>query len=222
MLAIHQQMASDPVGFATQFLSELQQHPEYSQQLRSQAARMLASGRQPPPDAEPPPDVDLGEGAPKLRSAENQAQWAAWFQRQLLGQVKQEFAPIVQSHEQRVKAEQEAAQLREVQGNAKALFDRAEKLPHFKDHQKAIAEKYAARVQEGFPDHLSGQVLYECYTDVLTTQVLPTLDARSRSAALHAMNAKANGTTQNPASPSPQSTGRPKSWAEARRQQGLT
>jgi len=225
ILARHARMASDPVGFVTEALAELQQHPEYSQQLRSHAARMLASGRGAAALGPPAPDLDvLGDGKLMLRSPENEAALLEWHSKQMLAGVKQEFAPLVQSHEQRQQQLAHEAAVKEADTNARVLLDQVSKYPHFAENRQAIAAKFVERQKAAggqIPDHLTGQVLHECYVSVLADNVLPTLDARSRSAALHALNDRARGTTANPSAPAPQSTGRPKSWADARRQSGL-
>ncbi|HEV8217414.1 MAG TPA: hypothetical protein VGP95_16310 [Gemmatimonadaceae bacterium] len=61
--ATARRMTTDPIGFLTDFVKELEAHPTHAQSLRSQAGRILASARgTPPADLSPDLVVDDGQG----------------------------------------------------------------------------------------------------------------------------------------------------------------
>lgn len=217
MLGFYGRWGSDPVEALRSMAAELAAHPEHGARLKSLAAQQLRGNGQPKAnDPEPPPDIDLGDGN-VWRSAKNQAQWAEWHERNLLAKVRQEFAPIVTTHQNLTKAAQQRAQDERDTAAANQLFEEVGKLPHFAEQQKAIAAKFEERVKApGYSDANASLELYRAYIDVITTQVLPNLSSHAQAALTQQLNDKARASTLNPGAQTPAPVaGRPKSMRES-------
>ncbi len=97
---IARRMAADPIGFLNEYVAELQRHPVHSQQLRSEAGRILSGHA----NGEPQPDVQLvneqGQVTGMTYSADGLAKRDAWRDSQLLAKVNQEYGPLKAEREQ--------------------------------------------------------------------------------------------------------------------------
>lgn len=189
------QMASDPVGFVQRMIGDLQQHPHYSQQLRSHAARVLSQrGGE---EAEPDGDIDVLDehGRPtgtKTYSSSQLAKWRDWNNRQVLSQVDERFAPLKQHMQSEQQRAQEAETQRVVGEYAQKTVEDAKSWYGFNEYKPQIKAAMEA------DPNLS---LDQAWRSVLHTQILPRMSQTARSQVLADINAKATATTVSPQRP---------------------
>lgn len=190
-------MASDPVGFWQEFGAELQNHPVYSQQLKSHAARVLGQRQAvQQDDTEPQADLQTEDGTPVF-SAKRQQEWRAWHDRQLEKRFEERLAPLQETH-----AQVQDARQRELIDHASTQFATQQltaikALPHYEEFKGDIKAAFAAMPT---PEHPMGYAvnLRDAYLKV----VLPQLSQRERSQVMAEMKTKATATTASPARPS--------------------
>jgi hypothetical protein len=187
-----QETQGNPIALLQRLSTEIAQHPEYGPQLRSLAARQLGQGRGQQaqgPDLTPTP-IQLEDGrVMQMYSAEQ----IAALQKQWLGEVEQKLAPKLQTLEQ-IQAERAAAQQKE-QANAYATdqLSRMRALPHFKEHEKDIAERLS-KMPTRFNEDASSNIR-DAYIAVIVEKVLPTLSSSAQSQLLDKLQTKAAAST---------------------------
>jgi hypothetical protein len=192
-----QQMASDPVGFLQRFANELQNHPVYGPQLKSQAARTLGQRQAAQQnDAEPQPDLET-EAGEAVFSAKRQQEWRAWHDRQLEKKFDERLAPLQETH-----AQVQEARQRELIDHASGQFASQQlatikALPGYTEHAAEIKAEFAKMPP---PDHPMGYAVQ--LRDAWIKVVVPKLDQTSRAKALAEMNAKGLASTASPTRPS--------------------
>jgi hypothetical protein len=199
---------TDPAGLVADLFARVQNDPNHGPRLRSEAARILNSGRanQPAEDPMPPPDIptDASNGQPVVYSASQLQKLLDWQHRRSMGQFKQELAPFQQDLQVRQQHEEQRQLVAQAdrygQTTLKSLVDQ----PGFKDHKDAIAKEYAAmgirdpRTGEIVPDpndpRSEGEKLRDAYLKV----VVPTLSASVRQQTVADLHRKANANTVSP------------------------
>ncbi len=139
-----QRMTADPIGFLNDFIQELQSHPTYGPQVRSQAGRLLASGGA-HADPEPQADVQIvneqGQVTGLTYSAEALAKRDAWNRRQITAAFQQELQPLKADREAAQQAQQTEAMTREVNGAADQVISRIDRIL---EGEKTLYEKVDA------------------------------------------------------------------------------
>ncbi len=200
----YHQAHADPVAFAQQLITELQNHPEHSKTLRSMAARALGSGRQ---QAAPMPDlsqvvVDLGNG---------QSISLAQFKAAILDDVDQKYAPVAQTAAE-VRAERDAErQQNEAKDFGQRVGTDANTWPGM-DNKEKVAELKTWMAQQPLKtgDPLEVELLLE---RGYRKFIQPTLSARAQSAQLDKLQQQAHASSGvNPGSAAPSAPGRAKSF----------
>lgn len=205
-----QRLSADPVGFVTELLGELRQHPQYGPQVVSQAARLLSTMRGQVSEAEPEPDLMAENGTP-VYSAPQLKKWQQWNQARTLAAFEERLQPLTQAKEQ-FENVQQAQRAQEWSQNM--LTDAREHWHGFKDHEADVRA-----VLEQHPEY--GADLRRAYHDVLTTKILPGMTEAGKQQALAELKHKATAATINPAAAQPVTPKRPKTFEEAFRQAGL-
>jgi hypothetical protein len=191
MAQVYSQMATDPVAFTQQMVRELTQHPQYSQQLRSMAAKTLAQRQQQAQPTGDLPVIQLEDG----RSVDLNA-----LKRQWQDEIDQKYAPALQTAEQ-LKQER-AIQAAQAQADsfATSFYADLQKLPSFKEHEREIKARIAANpLQSDHPDAVRAAA-FQAYHEV----VLPKLGQQAQSKLLDNLQQKAAASTSpNPGSAAP-------------------
>lgn len=211
-------MSTDPVGFATAFMQELQAHPTYGPQLKSQAARMLGARQA---NTEPQPDVQIvdanGQVTGVTYSASQLAKRDAWNKANLLAEVQKEFGPLKTDHDKRA-AEAAAA---ETTRQANALADEI-----LVDEVDGILEGAYSRKDEAILTEVNKLMaanptwsVHKAANKVRKDFILPTLDKKAEARVVETFNKKAAGNTANgtaPATPTrPRNAKELAAWMEA-------
>lgn len=190
---IASRMSSDPVAFATQFITELQADPRYAGAMRSHAARVLGSRSQPQAPQEPQPDVEIvdqhGNVTGRTFSAEGLAARDAWMKQQVLSEVNQQIAPLVQDRQSRLQQEQQAQQRQALEARADALFKEAEGWRGFTENLPAIHQAMAQHPEWS---------LERAYLSVVQSTILPSIEGTAKKSVLADLNRKPAASTVSP------------------------
>jgi hypothetical protein len=201
-----QMFATDRAAFLRQVIADSMADATLGPQIRSELGRALATrGAQPQTEPQPDLPIELADGrVVHLYSAEQQAKREAWVREQLLGQIKQEFAPVVQTT-QAIVAEREAtARQRQADEYGTTTFAKAQKWPGMdsEDNRKAVHDAIKAmNLQSDDPRDVS-LALNEAYLQV----VVPKLTQSAQSKLLDTLQQKAAASTSpNPGSAAPAS-----------------
>ena len=210
-LSLYDSIDAKPAEFLEQFYTVLQSRPEYQQQLRSFAGKLLGGGRRPVEaadphgDPEPGPDFQDEKGTPFF-SAPQLQKWQTWRERQLEAKMQERMSPLLQAHEQQQKAQEYQQQYQaEFHRQSKALEAMREK-PYFKEHEADVKAYLAERQFAG--------TLEEAYVHVLTTKVLPSLKSNERSATLAELKTQAAASSAQPSAAAPKTPVAPKGFGD--------
>ena len=202
---IANRMATDPIGFLNELQTQIAAHPVFGPQLRSHAARTLASGREKPVDLSPDLVVDAGDGRQIQTFSADRVQ--AIVQHAISEALGREVGPLKQDLQSRTDQARAADAQRQIQAKADATFDRVSKLTLYKEHEAEIATAF-----EGMPADLEpGEALWMAYHQV----VGPKLEAHAQAKQLESLKTKAAASTVNPAAPTASTTKRPTSFYDA-------
>jgi hypothetical protein len=185
-----QRMSTDPIGFLSDFMQELQTHPTYGPQLRSQAGRMLATGNR---DPEPQPDVQIvneqGQVTGLTYSATALAERDAWNRRQITAAFQQELQPLKADRESAIAAQQAEETSRYVNGVADSIVTRIDRIL---DGDKALYEHVdALMAADPSLDAIDAAL------EVRSTHLAPLAEQRAVEKAQLINKQKAAGTTAN-------------------------
>ena len=203
----------DPVGTVVQLVNELSSHPQYATEVISALARTLGARRgQSAAEEEPQADLVTADGQTHVYSAEQQAKREQWLQRQWLKQVEERLSPLQQREQQAQERERYEGAVKDAHTRMSKVLEPFKALPEFKTHQKAIAAKTQAFMEEG---HDPQTALGLAVANVLREVELPNRTAQSRNELVAQAVAKSTGSTtvpgQTPAAPAK----RPTSMGEA-------
>lgn len=199
-LDIYDRVDGDPVGFLGRFYQQLENHPVYAQQVRSEIARILGGrGRtanaEPEGDPEPQPDY-TGQDAQgreiPVYSPQQQRKWGEWKARQEQAARDAEIGPIRQYVEQQRTL---AAVQQIVAGEEKAALDEVaefRKKPHFSEHEKGFINDWMKERHYRAP-------LAHAYIALLTEKVMPSLSQTAKTQLMTELKTQAAaGTSVNP------------------------
>lgn len=199
-------LRADPLGTALEIANFLQNHPVHGQAYRSQAGRILSSFRQSAkandPGPEPGPDIDGGNGI-HLYSAPQMAKWKEWNNRNLLSQIDQKYAPLVQDHTARQQQQRELAEYAERVEGTKAFVGEFGKMPHFAEHREAIKQRQA-QIYKAMPvgQRDPRMALTQAYAEVLAAQI-PKAQATTQASLVSQAAQKLQAATHDPATRAP-------------------
>jgi hypothetical protein len=131
-------MVTDPARFMEMLVAV---NPEYSGYKKAAAAPAQAAVLEPPTDAEPEPDYDLGNGQ-KTYSLEGLRKRDAWAERQMLARIEAKMGERFKPFEDQRRETQERAAATALRDEQTAQLtkrvDRARKWPQFTEHEKDI------------------------------------------------------------------------------------
>lgn len=178
-------------------LAEARKDPAIDQQLRSEAARMLAQARQPQqpsgPDLTPIP-VQLENGqVVQLHSAEQ----VEALKQQWLNDVRQEFQPVMKTVESVQQERAQAQRDHQIQQFVTTTFEDIKTWPGMDNPEarKAVAQELAAHGVSG-DDHREVLLAVDRAYRKL---VLPTLNQKAEAKLLDSLKTKAAASVSNPA-----------------------
>ncbi len=177
----------DRPGYIRQILAEAVTDPTLAPVVRSEAARILGQ-RQPQVDLSPDiPVIDeAGNVVNQSYSADRMKQVVAAEIAKALGTFGEKVNPLLQERAQRQAQEAEAAQIRQLDAHVGDLYQEAcDVLPHFKEHEVAIAE--AMKAIPGDP----AKAMRQAWKQV----VGPTLSAKAKAEVLDSFSKKAAAQT---------------------------
>lgn len=219
-IEIARKASADPVAYVQDVLAELQAHPEHSQKLKSLAARALAARTQ-AAEPEPQPDlpIQLDDGRiVHLYSAEQQAKREAWLKRSWLTDVKQEFAPVIKTHEQIAKQHQAEIDKAEgdkfatdFTGELKTLF------PAFEAHKDKVGQEVVRMLAQYANDpRVNDRSFLEALTLRAAQKILgPLQQSTAESSVLDTLQRKAAASSSvNPGSAAPSTPRAPRSFSD--------
>jgi hypothetical protein len=213
----------DPGSAIANIIAEGMANPDLAPIVAQAAARALAGrrGQQQPQQAEEPEpqaDLQLPDGTP-LMSAQRLAEWRAWNDRRLMAQFDQKLAPIQQREQKIAAKEKHDAAFADAKGRMKTVLERYQSRPHYAEHKDAIREKTVALMNEGVD---AVTAIGAAYAEILETVVLPARASAEKQALVQQAVEKSKGSTAPPGAVMPSSQGRPRSMAEALKQQGVS
>jgi hypothetical protein len=190
---------TDPIGFLNQLHEELAAHPTYSQQLRSQAGRTLASGR-----GAIEPDIEVhdaqGRVVGRTYSDAMLARRDAALAQQIKADLLQTVQPLRDAYartEQEARAAQHAT---EVNAEADVILARIDSIL---EGRKDLYGAVNALMTDGID-------AYDAAIMVMQQSIAPTRSATAQQRAVATMQKKAAGNTANGAGTAVSTTTRPK------------
>ena len=198
------QMSSDPIGFLQSFASGLQDHPVYGPQLRSQAARTLATRQASTP---PEPDVavtdETGRVIAHTYSDGALAKRDEWLIAKVVSQMQGEIAPLKQSHAEAEAQRAHAEATAQIESQADGILSDIKAIVGEDD--AAIAA--VAEAMDAHPDWSP----HRAAAHVAQTVVRPKFEQSAESKVLESLKTKAAAATPNPAGAVVSATQRPTS-----------
>lgn len=213
----------NPGAAIAELIAEGMANPEISPAVAAAAARALAGRRgqaQPQQADEPEPqaDLQLPDGTP-LMSAQRLAEWRQWNDRRLMAQLDQKLAPI-QDREQKIAAQEKyQAAFADAKGRMSQVLAQYQSRPHFAEHKAAITAKTKTLMESGID---AVTALGVAYATVIEETVLPAKASAAKQALVTQAVEQSKGSTAPPSAVMPSSQGRPRSMAEALKQQGVS
>lgn len=193
-LAALQFAESDPVAFFQQLTERITQlKPDAIPALRSHAARVLgmraqaAAAQETNDDARPEPDYQDATGTP-FYSAAQQERVFQWQARQLEQKFAQQIDPLRQDFATRQQRERAAADWQQADQHADQILTELRANPQFTEKQ---ADVLKLMTEKGWDVH-------RAWSHVLSTDILPSLDTRARSAVVQQLKDKSTAATIRP------------------------
>lgn len=183
----YRQAHADPLTFATELVTALQQDPRYAQQLRSMAARALQQGRgqAPPSDL---PVIQLEDG----RTVDLNALRAQWME-----EADAKYGPALQTA-QELKAEREQVRAQaQADTFAKDFLTDVRREPLFTDLEPQIKAELARAIQAGqVGDH--PKELENAVRTIYIRLAIPQLQSTTQRTMLQDIHRKAAAGTVQP------------------------
>jgi hypothetical protein len=206
MAQVAQLYQQDRPGYIRQILAEAVQDPTLAPLVRSEAARLLGQRQAAPVDLSPDIPVldEQGRVVAQSYSADRLKQV---LQAEIAKALGEKVDPLLQERQERQTREQQAADQRAMETEVQRVFDTVSQLPHYADHEAAIAARMAQ-----FPKEVSAtEAALLAYVHV----VIPHLGATERKAVLASLSTNAAGGTVNPSGATVAQTPKFKSHREA-------
>lgn len=221
-IKLAQALQTDYAGTVAQLLAHGAQHPQHGQAVIAAAARLLAGkrGQTPQADPEPSPDLQTADGE-LVYSAKQQKAWQDWHKRQLLGEVEQKYAPLMQAHEQQEKAKAVAAKWQEYEATVTAtaqsrgpMWDAMPFMEKDSPTREAILKRQAELSEEMKQQVRTGQLrvtpvdlpwvaLQQAYSEVAKSHGIPSLRAKEQQQLIQTAVTKTRGSQSDPAASAP-------------------
>lgn len=208
-----------------QLITEALENPELRPGIVSVIARTMNSLRgqqQPVETPEPPADLqgtDANGQAVTFYSAPQLAKWHEWNNARLTRQFDERLQPLQKREQQMTAQERITDAQRQSRDRMKSILTQYEGRPHFKEHQKAITEKYSEIVKGGVD---AATALGLAYAAILEDVVMPARASADQQALTAAAVKAASGSSSPPGVTTPSPAARPRSLSEGLRQQGVT
>ena len=214
----------DPLAVLSKLADQIAADPVHGPQLRSLAAKQLAAGRgqgQPVADEEPTPDVEIvnqdGQVTGVTYSAPQQAKREAWLKRQFMAEVGDLLAPLQQSHEKAVAAEQTATAKAAAADWSGNFSQEITQYRGFAEHKQDIGRDVLAQLQQLDPTDPRGNdpAWLEAATLRAYHRVVgPKLPALIQAQHAASLKQKAIAQTESPSGMAPAITTRPRNPKE--------
>lgn len=205
-IQLQQRLNSDPLGTLSQLIEEAVQHPEYGASIVSHLARTLGSRRK-AAEAIQPIDTEIG----KVYTADQ-------MQAVVDQKLAERLGPLEQERQTRVAQEMAAQERARTVETVQNRLGQWREQPGFTEHEAVIQQHQKALVAQGLDPW---NALGIAYAKVVQEKVVPQLKADTTKSFVQQAAQKAAASSPDPARVAPILPGRPKSWAEAFRQQGL-
>jgi hypothetical protein len=212
-------MASDPPAFLDRYFADAASHPQFGAQVRSWAARTLATrAHSGPAESMPGPDVQIVDAAGQVTgqtySAEQLAKRDAWRDQQLLSKVQQEFGPLKTERDQEKAQAQAAETHRRIEAAADdVMADVFDVLDISDDTTKAQKDDLLLKVHELMAQQPTLTV-HKAALQVRKAHIVPAQDGKAQAKLLESLKTKAAAQSVNPAGAVVTATTRPKSFLD--------
>ena len=193
---IANRMASDPIGFLQSFTEELHAHPTYGPQLRSHAARTLASGRgQSQVDMSPDLVVDDGQGKQIATFSADRVK--AIVDHAVQRAIAKEVQPLKSESEQRAAQAKAAEYTRVANERADSTMSDIVDILEVSDPKADASQKLFAAVAD-LMDQDASMTPEKAARQVWKTHVRPSIETQGEIKALDKLKQKAAGNTAAP------------------------
>jgi hypothetical protein len=225
-IKLAQALQTDYAGTVAQLLAHGAQHPQHGQAVIAAAARLLAGKRGQVPQADPePPRFAEGQNGELLFDPALDQKWREWNDRrikqQLLGEVEQKYAPLMQAHEQQEKAKAVAAKWQEYEATVTAtaqsrgpMWDAMPFMEKDSPTREAILKRQAELSEEMKQQVRTGQLrvtpvdlpwvaLQQAYSEVAKSHGIPSLRAKEQQQLIQTAVTKTRGSQSDPLASAP-------------------
>ena len=220
-----QAIEADPRN-ALHLVKDVLRDPVHGPGMRAELGKMFGSLRQPAQttpapaaDPEPPRFLTAPDGSLVYDPAVDQT-WREWNNRQVVGEVRKEFDPLIKAHQTAKQKEAVVNLWHQTNRDVSGVIAQYKDQPHFREHKADILAHVEAQFKAR-PDVDPRVALGLAYSHVLHSKVLPSQKTQSQQDLVAQAVEKSAGRTDNPAASAPRPPGRPKTWHEAFAQQGL-
>lgn len=199
MVGYANEINTDPVGFLNRLTAELTAHPTYGPQLRSNAGRTLATGRE-----ALEPDVQVHDANGRVIGMTYSAEMVAKREAALAHQIKSELLQTVQplraAHD-KAEADAKSAEVqKEINGQADVIFNRIDAIL---DGRKDLYAEVNSLMTAGLD-------AYDAAIQVRASRIVPGQTASATTAAVDTFKKKAAGNTANGAQTAVAAIARPR------------
>ena len=201
---------TNPVNLLDEVYRHVSQNPEFAQEVRSWAGKVLSAGRTFAPqgplatdreDIEPQPDYQDGQGQ-KFYSADQWQKALAWRERQMEAKFDARMAPLETHHQQQVRQAEEQRVLTTV----RAQLESYRQKPGFREHE--------ADVKAYMQAHQWRAPLAEAWAHVLETKILPHTKQTAGQEKLAELQTQAAASGIKPSGVAPTTPVRPKGFRD--------
>lgn len=140
----------------------------------------------------PGADLTSPDGKVKAYSETAHLKSLEVMEKKILSQFKKEMQPLIEFHSSEMTARQQADFDAKAAKIGDAALKRAMNMPHFKENQKAIAEKLAAVDPEVLSEIGPVAAMFEAYNMVLQEKVFPNIETAAEKKVREDYAKKAN------------------------------
>ena len=205
-----QQYGQDRAGYIRSILSEAVQDPTLAQVVRSEAARILASGSMPAAESEPELDVrrvQFEDGTiAEFPTVESVRKREAWLRQQMQADFLKQVQPAMQTADELRTAKEHYAAAMKADQFATTAYAELQQLPQFKEHQQEIAAELAkTKLVTGEPAEVMAAT-----QSIYHRIVLPKLSQTAQASTLAELKQKAAAQVETTSGAAPATIARPK------------
>lgn len=182
----------DVVQRAVSIISRLDQDPRKF--MADLAAELGIGANGQAEEQEPQPDLEGPDGKYKVYSSAQLAKLIEFREKRLTNSLLSDprLQRALSFAEQGTQQQEHAEFVRQVTAVASSAIEQARQLPHFKENEKAIAEKLQAIDPEVRAQVGAVAAMYMAYNQVLAETVFPSIQRTSEQSAVESFKRKAN------------------------------